>query len=490
MDLPVDFVNSMREQLGEERSRRLEEGLGAEPSVSVRLNPFKADALSPLSSGAEPVPWCGWGRYLPQRPPFTFDPLLHAGVYYVQEAASMFLASALRPYVGTDPLVALDLCAAPGGKSTLVRSVLPAGSLLVSNEPIRARAQVLAENMTKWGHPGTVVTQDYPDAFTALTAVFDMVIADVPCSGEGMFRKDEGAVADWSLDNVAMCCRRQREILTDVWPALKPGGLLVYSTCTFNRHEDEENIAWIVRTLGAEVLPVPVDPTWQVTGNLLPETASAEDAGDGSGAFPVYRFLPGTTRGEGFFLAVLRKNGSLPLGREAVGGEGAERRKACRKKDRGSRTSAPPFPAACRTWLQAPDDYTFFSDTDGLWRAFPASYAGLFRLLREHCTVLHAGVPVAECKGRDWIPAHGLALSTAFRREAFACCELDYAQAVAYLRKEALVLPSDVPRGVVCLTYRGVPLGFAKQLGNRANNLYPPEWRIRSGHVSPFCLWE
>lgn len=466
------------------------EGLSADPSVSVRLNPLKTTALPSLPPEAEPVPWCTSGRYLSVRPPFTFDPLLHAGAYYVQEASSMFLACALRAFVGSAPVVALDLCAAPGGKSTLTRSLLPEGSMLVSNEPMRPRAQVLAENMLKWGHPGTVVTQNFPDAFTPLTGLFDVVIVDAPCSGEGMFRKDEGAVADWSLANVDMCATRQRDILTAVWPALKPGGMLMYSTCTFNSRENEENVVWAARTLGADVLPVPVDETWRITGNLLPAPAESDDWKEADRRMPVYHFLPGIVRGEGLFLAVLRKKTEPDEAEISVSAESVFCHKVIRKS--GKPTSVrgvQAVPAECRNWLQHPDDYIFFIDPGGVYRAFPVAHFELFRRLREHLTVLHAGVPVAESKGRDWLPAHGLALSAAFCSDAFVCCEVDYDRAVAYLRKEAVTLSSDVPRGLVCLTFRGVPLGFAKQLGNRANNLYPQEWRIRSGHVSPFCLW-
>lgn len=481
----------MQRQLGDEGARRLVEGLSVEPSVSVRLNPLKTAAFPPLPPEAEPVPWCPSGRYLPVRPSFTFDPLLHAGAYYVQEAASMFLACALRTFLGPTPVVALDLCAAPGGKSTLVRSLLPEGSLLVSNEPMRLRAQVLAENLIKWGHPDTVVTQNFPDAFTPFTGLFDVVIVDAPCSGEGMFRKDEGAVADWSPANVEMCAARQREILTAVWPALKPGGLLVYSTCTFNTRENEENVAWAARTWGAQVLPISVEDAWRITGNLLP--AAVPDGGyeEADRRLPVYHFLPGTARGEGLFLAVLRKNEAPDEADEPICTAAVSTRKPARKGGKPSASrGVPAVPDVCRGWLRNPDDYTFFTDPGGTYRAFPTRYFSLFRRLQESLTILHAGVPVAECKGRDWLPVHGLALSTAFRAEAFPCCEVGYDQAVAYLRKEALTLSPDVPRGLVCLTFRGLPLGFAKQLGNRANNLYPQEWRIRSGHVSPFCLWE
>ena len=207
----------------------------------------------------------------------------------------MFVERVLQTYV-SNPVVMLDLCAAPGGKSTLSRSALPEGSLLVANEVMRNRSQILAENLIKWGYPDVVVTNNDPADFTTMEHLFDVILTDVPCSGEGMFRKDEVAVEEWSVENVDVCWQRQRRILKDIWPTLKPGGLLIYSTCTFNREENEDNISWIAKELGAEVLPVPVDESWGITGNLIGED------------FPVYRFLPHRTMGEGFFIAVLRKH--------------------------------------------------------------------------------------------------------------------------------------------------------------------------------------
>ncbi|MEE1088349.1 MAG: RsmB/NOP family class I SAM-dependent RNA methyltransferase, partial [Bacteroidaceae bacterium] len=286
IQLPTDFFSLMQQQWGSQVAEELCASLSTtDPSVSVRLNPAKA----PVSAlPYEQVPWCADGYYLPERPAFTFDPLLHAGAYYVQDASSMFLSHVVRQYVDR-PVVALDLCAAPGGKSTLLHGCLPKGSLLVSNEPMRQRAQVLAENLTKWGSPYTVVSQNYPADFTSLSHLFDFIVTDVPCSGEGMFRKDEQAVRDWSLQNVDLCWHRQRDILESVWPTLKPGGLLVYSTCTFNRYEDEDNVQWIAGQLGAEVLQVSVGPEWNIHGE--------------------YHFLPGRIRGEGQYMALLRKNG-------------------------------------------------------------------------------------------------------------------------------------------------------------------------------------
>ena len=326
MQLPEDFVRLMHEQYDTDTADVLCHALlETEPEVSIRLNPRKGKPLNISDTvHTEPVPWCLDAYYLSERPAFTFDPLLHAGAYYVQEASSMYVANLIDrfliqnsklPLRSRVPLatpsafkiqksegslnsklstlnfesniVALDLCAAPGGKSTLLAGLLPEGSVLVSNEPMPKRAQVLSENMQKWTRVAEgeypvrcFVTQNYPADFAAFTDCFDLLVADVPCSGEGMFRKDEIAVQEWSLQNVEHCWQRQREIMQDIWHVLKPGGLLIYSTCTFNHYEDEDNVRWICDTLGAE---------------LLEER----------------HFLPGRDRGEGFYCAAIRKN-SLP----------------------------------------------------------------------------------------------------------------------------------------------------------------------------------
>ncbi len=489
MILPQEFADYTRCLVGDDLFRTLCAALSEEPPVSVRLNERKcriagvsSDALSlPRADGG--VPWCRSAVYLSERPSFTYDPLLHAGLYYVQEAGSMFLEQAIRRYV-IAPAMVLDLCAAPGGKSTHVRALLPESSLLVCNEPVRNRAQVLAENIAKWGHPGCIVTQNYPKDFTRFTSLFDVVIADVPCSGEGMFRKDAGAVEEWSTANVELCRSRQREILADVWPALRPGGLLIYSTCTYNNKENEENIDWIADELGASVLPLPVEDDWQVEGRL-PRGASGDDAG----SRPVYRFLPGRTRGEGFFLAVLRKNESVESMSVACSGPEKPKKSRLGKAKKG-RVTPPAVPGEYQSWVRGAENYEFLATSDGQLLAFPRAHVSVYALLKKYLAVLHAGIPVAELKGHDWIPSHALALSTERAGDAFPVVELGQEQAVAYLRRETLTLPSDTPRGYVLLAFRGVALGFAKNVGNRANNLYPAEWRIRSSHISPFCLWE
>lgn len=458
MKLPEAFVARTRALLGDDDYAAFEAALQREPLTSLRINPGKA-AVDAASSSVRlrPVPWASAGYYADERPTFTFDPLFHAGCYYVQEASSMFVEQVLRRYVDR-PVVALDLCAAPGGKSTHVRSLLPEGSLLVSNEVMRSRIGVLAENLVKWGHPDVVVTHADPSEFTPLKSVFDVILTDVPCSGEGMFRKDAVAVDEWSTDNVALCRQRQRRILTDVWPSLKPGGLIIYSTCTYNIEEDEDNVAWLRDTFGAEPLVVPVSPSWGITGDL-----------SGRG-LPVSRFLPHRTAGEGFFLAVLRK----PDEEEEVTAAPLRR-----KKERKGKT--PAVPAGCRAWLHEPDAWEWTCE-DGQVTAVRKQWKELVDLFRQHLRVVSAGVRVGEVKGRDLIPSHALAMSTA-RADAFPRCELDYARAIAYLRKEALQLSGDAPRGYLLVTYRGMPLGFVKSLGARANNLYPADWRIRSTYL-------
>ncbi|MBR4592666.1 MAG: rRNA cytosine-C5-methyltransferase, partial [Elusimicrobiaceae bacterium] len=333
---------------------------------------------------------------------------------YVQEAGSLFLDSVLRTYV-TSPVVALDLCGAPGGKSTLMRAALPEGSVLVSNEPDRRRANILLENMLKQGHPDVLVTHNRAQDFAKTNWTFDVILTDVPCSGEGLFRRDEGAVKEWSLANVHYCQKRQRQILQEVWPCLRPGGLLIYSTCTFNTHENEENVRFIMEELGAEILSVPTQPAWHIAGSLVEGWTE-----------PVYRFIPGTTQSEGLFMAVLRKK------------EGAV---------------APVFlPNTARRHAQN---------------------SRLIHLLSD-------GIPKPEQKGKELIPSAAQALSLGFPPADYPHVELNLQEAQRYLHRESLILPAGTPKGFVVVTYQKYPLGFMKNLGDRANNLYPKNWSIRN----------
>ena len=445
MILNEDFEARTRALFGEERYRRFASALDEEPVVSVRLNNRKPFA----NISGEPVSWAPEGYYLSTRPVFTADPLFHAGCYYVQEASSMFLAQVIEQYV-KEPVRALDLCAAPGGKTTHLLQRLPVGSLLVSNEPMPLRAQVLAENVIKWGSANAVVTKNEPADFAPFKNFFDLIVVDAPCSGEGMFRKDSFAVEQWSESVVRQCASRQKEILTDIWGCLRPGGLLVYSTCTFNASEDEECVQWIVNELGAEPLAVQVDVSWGITGSLADAT------------LPVYRFIPGFTRGEGLFLAVLRKDSDAPVAQPRP----AKMQPAAAKM----RTEA-------AKWLKNPDDFDIMMQGETI-TALPREHSAVIMALQQKLRVLHAGVPLATVKNNKLLPLHQLAMSEALQCNAFQCIEVAREQALAYLHREALAFP-DAPIGHLLLMYGGAPIGFVKNVGNRANNLYPAEWRIR-----------
>lgn len=453
MTLPAEFESYTCQLMGEGLYATLAEGLQRQPEVSLRVNPMKCPegAVHADVDGGR-VPWAAAGHYLKGREAFTFDPLLHAGAYYVQEASSMIVDHLVRHFIRR-PVTMLDLCSAPGGKSIAARSLLPEGSLLVSNEPVRSRADILVENIQKFGHPDCIVTNNYPRDYKRVKLQFDAILADVPCSGEGMFRKDEGAIAEWSPSNVDRCWRLQREIVADVWPSLKPGGLLFYSTCTFNAHENEENVAWIAHELGADVLDIPVEEAWNITPALTSGVSAC-------------RFIPGKTRGEGLFVAVLRKHGE--------GSEG-------KKKGNADKKQVSTFKASPH-WLLHEEQYLCLHEADTV-RAIPASWAAEYKELATKLHVLHAGVPLGTLKGKALLPDEALALSTQLRRDAFAEVPLSYEEAIAYLRKEAVTMPEGTPLGPVVVSYQGMPLGFVKNIGNRANNLYPQNWKIKSSHL-------
>ncbi|WP_455637761.1 methyltransferase RsmF C-terminal domain-like protein [Parabacteroides sp.] len=452
MALPIEFITRTRALLGDEYEK-LEAALLADVPVSIRINQSKGTKAPETSK----VPWCDTGYYLPERLSFTFDPLFHAGTYYVQEASSMFLEQAIKHFV-SEPVRCLDLCAAPGGKSTHLLSLLPEGSLLVSNEVIRTRSNILAENITKWGNPNNIVINNDPEEIGRLTHLFDVIVTDVPCSGEGMFRKDTDSTGEWSVANVNLCASRQRRIIHDIWDALKPGGLLIYSTCTYNTEEDEDNIHYIIEELGAEALAIPIKDEWQITGALRYDHS-------------VYRFFPHKTKGEGFFLAALRK----------APGEITTLRPAKKnKKEKGKAALA--IPSLVNDWIEESGNFRFelFGDTI---QAIPSPHYEAWQQIAGQLRVVTAGIRIGEIKGKDILPAHSLAVSTALNKEAFTRVEVGWEDAVKYLKKEALLLPEDTKKGYVLVCYNGFPLGFVKHLGNRANNLYPQEWRIRTGYL-------
>ena len=405
------FRTSLASSIGSEDAAKVISALEEEPSVSIRLNPFKTpDTPLPILEGAEEVPWSPFGRILAVRPSFTLHPLFHAGAYYVQDSSAMYVGQEFRRVLdlmkGRRPLMVLDLCAAPGGKTTdlaaSLRLALGDDFVLVANEVMRQRASVLSDNVAVWGDPSVVVTSVDPKAFASLPGFFDIILADVPCSGEGMFRKDPRAVEEWSPQTVELCAARQKRILADVWPSLKDGGVLVYSTCTFEPSENDENLLWAASELGGEVMDPAGDDGVRTTraGHLL---------------------LPGEVPGEGQWVGSLVKSGQLPAGGVSV--------------------------------------------------------QEAFRRL-ERLRPLRMGVRKGETKGKDFVPDADWVLSMTFDRGAYPMTPVDKQTALRFLHKDTIVLP-DAPLGYNVLTYRGLPLGFVKNLGSRCNNLHPASRRIR-----------
>lgn len=446
--LPDGFKKQMQELLGPELESFLS-ALGTPAPVSIRLHPHKPVALS-----GEPIPWCATGRYLSERPSFTLDPSFHGGGYYVQEASSMMIEQVVRQVVdSTRPVTALDLCGAPGGKSTHLVSLLHPDSILFANEAIRSRAGLLTENLEKWGYPNVVITQNDPADFQRLPSYFDLILVDAPCSGEGLFRKEPDAMNEWSTRQVELCSLRQRRILTDIWESLKPGGVLLYSTCTYNTQENCNNIRWLIETTGSESLPVPLDPAWGV-----------REAGEGT--FFCYQCLPHRVRGEGFFFAAVRK-------------PGASQDRVVRTKDK-LRYLTRAEESAVRAWLTPEGEPLFFFHGD-MVRSIPLRHQSHLLAALEALHVIQAGTGIGEIKKNRVVPDHALALSLTRNREVLPGLALTRNQALSYLRMESLTLSESEP-GFHVVEYEGLGLGWVNILPGRVNNLFPSNRRIRMGN--------
>ncbi len=459
------FRKYLEEAIGAEKALVAFSAFESPASTAVRKNPFKGGTCPE----GRCVEWCRHGHLLSERPQFTLDPHFHAGSYYVQDSSSMFVGHAFRHLLNGihvpegRPVRVLDLCAAPGGKTTDIaaslREAFGDGFLLVSNEVMKARAGVLADNVALWGDPNVVVTSDDPRAFAALPGYFDIIVADVPCSGEGMFRKDEEAQRQWSEDNVSLCEARQRRIVADVWPSLAYDGVFIYSTCTFNRYENDGNVQWTADELGAEPL---------FAADVLKPGDSVIKTEYG------YSLVPGHVEGEGQYCSALRKVSGVEY--DVPGTKRGVFVHGSRKK--GSPYTKEPL------FVHGNEIEKLFVVEIGLRRrgetitAVPKPLVPEIEVLESCLHVIAAGCAVGVMKGSILVPDADLALSTAFNREAFPYAEVDRKTALAFLHRDAIMLP-DAPKGYVTIIYDGIPLGFVKNLGNRCNNLHPQSRRIR-----------
>lgn len=445
--IPNDFQKLIKDLIGNE-SDSFFASLQTDSPTSVRYNTDKSDLPEDLPR----VPWAESGVYLEERPMFTLEPRLHAGCYYVQEASSMFLEQVIKASIDKNhKIVALDLCAAPGGKSTHLLSLISNDSLLVSNEVIRSRVPILIENLQKWGNPNVIVTNNDPSGFQRLPSLFDLIVVDAPCSGEGLFRKDNHAMKEWSIANIELCSSRQKRILSDIWPSLKPGGMLIYSTCTYNLEEDEKNIEWLSRQNSIESLRVPISPGWGVKEI------------EHNGLF-AYKFFPHHVKGEGFFISAVRKKdgltpGSLPKPKRTLG--------TVTKSEREVLTE----------WFDEVQDTSLFKYHDQI-NAIPEDTLQFIEQVSSVLNIQVAGTPVATVKHNKLVPEHAFALSKLINPENFIQTELGYDDAINYLRRENLQIDTN-KKGFSLVTYDDHPIGWVNLLGNRVNNLYPSNWRIR-----------
>ncbi|MBL7856858.1 MAG: RsmF rRNA methyltransferase first C-terminal domain-containing protein [Cyclobacteriaceae bacterium] len=449
--LPLAFRQRMEETLGKSYPDFLNSMTQPTPT-SIRINPQKRYAPQDVPN----IPWTQYGHYLRERPAFTLDPLFHAGTYYVQEASSMFLEQAINQSIDlSKPIRALDLCAAPGGKSTHLLSLLNDQSLLVSNEVIRSRAGILSENIQKWGKHNVMVTNSDPEHFQRLSGFFDLIVVDAPCSGEGLFRKDPDSMKEWSPDHVTLCANRQKRILSDVWPALSENGILIYCTCTFNSLENEDNLNWLSLHHEVEFLPLDIPSAWGIEKVIFDKMIG-------------YRFYPHRVQGEGFFISIIRKK---------------EETKSVRIKSGRNVFTSPSKKIVDQIsqWVAEPITKAFLQFNETILM-IPEGMTDAVEFLSQNLRVVEAGTALASIKHTKFIPEHALALSVHLEKKAFPILDVDHENALHYLRKENLTIEGKT-RGFALVCYLGTPLGWMNILENRMNNLYPLNWRIRMANI-------
>ena len=460
MALPEKFVERLTADLGEVEARALCEALEGEQPVSVRLNRCKMEATGVEDADLEkldvlrPIGWSKEGRYLKLRPQFTFDTDFHAGLYYVQEASSQFVGHLLAKEQVRGKRI-LDLCAAPGGKSTLYSSLVGREGLVVANEIDRKRARVLVDNVKKWGLGNVVVTSCRPEQIGEWEGWFDVVAVDAPCSGEGMFRKDEVAREEWSENNVKICAARQDDILKEAWRALRPGGTLIYSTCTFNSDEDEGSLERMLAWAEDEVTEsetIQINEEWGLVAGRV-------------GAFQTFHCYPHRVEGEGFFAAVARKSFDVDCRQRLP--------KASRSVVAGADKKAVQELAR---WVKNPDEMQFMAVGD-VYYGWYKSVADEVKALSERLPVIYSGVAMGQLFKGKLKPDGGLAFFADLNREVVPVAELDEEQALRYLRRQDVVA-TPFEDGMNLVVKGGHALGFAKRIGQRVNNLYPESLRI------------
>lgn len=417
--------------------------------VSIRKNPFKPHPLY-FDGNQTQVPWCEEGIILTDRPQFIFDPMFHAGVYYVQEASSMFIATILKQiFFEEKGKFCIDLCASPGGKSTLISSFLGRDGFLLSNEAISGRVGPLLHNTAKWGLSNMVVTNNSAAEVGQSGLECDLLLVDAPCSGSGMFTKDEGAIEEWSMQNVQLCAERQHKILADALPVLTEGGFLIYSTCSYSVSENESVCDWLIEKHDLEPIKIDILQEWKIV-----------ESNTKSGAY-TYRFYPYLLSGEGFFTSVFRKKAESRNTRSSV------------------KTKLKPESKVPAQIKQAilPDGFQFYQTGSGQWYAIPSIWEQQFSLINSKLNVRTAGQKIGEIKGKDFVPDASLALSI-IRSDSFEKISLTKEAAIKFLQKRDFGF-ENTGNGLKLIEYEDFGLGWAKKISSRWNNYFPASWMIR-----------
>lgn len=445
MTLPAEFITQIKAILGD-RSEDFLNALDLPSPTSIRLNSLKNFSWR---ENSEKVKWNSSGVYLKDRPSFTLDPAFHAGAYYVQEASSMLLEAVIRKVVDVEhPLKVLDLCAAPGGKSTLLASLMTPDSFLLANEVIKSRYQILKQNLVKWGNPVTHASNHDSKDFAGLSNFFDLVVVDAPCSGEGLFRKDQAAIAEWSPANVQLCSLRQRRILAEAIKTVRPGGHLIYCTCTYNELENDLNAKWLSTEFDFEVVSIDFPAEWGI---------STRSVG--------YQCYPHLVQGEGFYIVIFHKKGEAGMYKKPLG------------KFRKWFPLTKKEVAMVHPWLNTDAKVSLFRNERGMVRGILESNLEAAFEVAQHLSRIAMGTEIGILKHKDFVPSPDLALSTLVSNN-LPSIDLNKEQALHFLSKEPIPLET-IPQGWQLIRYEGLNLGWVKGLKNRINNYYPKEWRIK-----------
>lgn len=469
-NLPEPFVEYMSAKLGDSYTD-FYDSLYQQAPVSLRWNLGKK-ILHPIFHQFEPVPWCNEGIYIPERISFTLEPTFHSGGFYVQESSSMFVEK-LMDFENSNLI--LDLCAAPGGKSTLIASRLKSHQFLISNEVIKSRLTTLRQNITRWGNHQVAVTNLDPDTWVKkienTNIRFDTIIVDAPCSGEGLWRKNPEAISEWSTNHILLCSARQKRILEAAGKLLAPGGRIIYSTCTYNQEENINNILHFLENH---------PEFYSLKFNFSSYGVEEEERKIVTGYAYGYQCYPHKIKGEGFFFSVLVHDGTTKNKKSNFSHKSDRKNKITGKIGKS-------IPDEVGKYIQNEKLSNFIFEEKKINEskyifAFPHHIHPVINEIESYVTFLQSGLMMGELGTKGFVPTEDLALSIHIN-ETIESVEFTKIEALKYLKLETFT-PEQIPEksaqnNIFLAKYNGLGLGWFKWInGNRMNNYYPKNWRI------------